>query len=159
MQHPPIIKNQHTPRPQLLPVLIRLRLEQRVKLARSRIPRPNLLNLQLDTRSVRRVPAHTQQLPRRGIVLKHGEPAVRLDRDALVARRVRVHVDGCQEIVCRGVGVGQLVRGAEAVDEQRGAAGAVRVRKEVERLQAGWVGKVRVVGVCFERNVGVCCVL
>lgn len=134
MQHPPVIKDQHPAGRQLLPVLVLLLLEQRVELARCIVPRLDLLNRQLDTGSVGRVPAHAQQVACRRVVLENGEAAVRLDADALVARGVRVHVHRGQDIVGFLVLLQELGCDFEAVDEQGRAAGAVRVREQMERL-------------------------
>jgi hypothetical protein len=49
----------------------------------------------------------------------------------------------------------QVVRDFVPVDEEGGAAGAVGVREQVEGLETRRVGEVRVVGVRFERDVGV----
>tara|TARA_R110002003_G_scaffold39_11_gene2499 strand:+ start:6721 stop:7053 length:333 start_codon:yes stop_codon:yes gene_type:complete len=43
----------------------------------------------------------------------------------------------------------------EAIDKEGGTAFAVGVRKEVECLQACWIGEVRCVSVSFERDVSV----
>lgn len=159
MQHPPVIENQHPSGNQLLPVLVLLLLEQRIKLARSIIPHLDLINRQLDARAIRRIPAHTQQIARRRIVLEHGKAAVGLNANALVPGRMGVHVDRAQDAVRVPVVLKELVCDLEPVDEQRGAARAAAVRQQVERLQARRVRKVRVVRVRFERDVGVCRVL
>jgi hypothetical protein len=159
MQHPPVIKDQHIPRLQLLPVLILLLLEQRIKLTSSIVPLLHVLDRQLDTRAVRTIPAHAQQVPGSGVVFEDGEAAVGLDADAFVARGVGVDVYGRKDPVCFSICFQQLVRDFEAVDEEGRAAFAVGVREQVECLQACGVGEVGIVGVGFECNVGVCGVL
>ena len=71
---------------------------------------------------------------------------------------MRVDLQGAE--IVEGVGAlgAQDGGGAEAVDEQGGAAGAVGVREHVEGLEAGWVGEVGVVGVCCEGEGCVGCV-
>lgn len=66
-----------------------------------------------------------------------------------------VHVDRAEEPVRLRVGGAQVGGDLEPVDEQAGAAGAVRVGQQVEGLQACRVGEVGVVRVGLEGEVGV----
>jgi hypothetical protein len=155
VQHPPIIKHHHSPRRQLLPILILAALQQRIKLARRRVPSADLLNRHLHARAVRRVPTYTQQLPSGGIVLKHREPAVRHDTNPLIPRRVSVHINRAEKLIRLWIGLAQVGGDFKPVDEQAGAAGAVGVGEQVEGLQPCRVGEVGVVGVGLEGDVGV----
>lgn len=139
MQHPPVIKDQHPPRRKLLPVLTLLLLEDLGEQARGVVPGGCLVDGELDARAVGRVPADAQQVARGRVVLEDGEAAVRLDADAVVARGVRVDVDGRERVVGARVAALELLGRLEAVHEERGAPRAVRVGQEVERLQPGWV--------------------
>ena len=79
----------------------------------------------------------------------------RLDTDAVVAARVRGDSGSAEDVVGAGGFAFQEGGGAEAVDEERGAAGAGGVREEVEHLQAAGVAEVGCVGVGREGEGGV----
>lgn len=66
-----------------------------------------------------------------------------------------VHIDRAEELIRLWLGLAQVGGDFEPVDQQAGAAGAVRVGEQVERLQACRVGEVGVVRVGLEGDVGV----
>jgi hypothetical protein len=91
-------------------------------------------------------------------MLEYRKPAIRLDRNAFIARSMSMYIRGSQDLVRLGVLLLQVARDLEAVDEERGAACAASVLEEVESLEACGVGKVCSVSVGFEGDVCVGCV-
>jgi hypothetical protein len=134
MQHSPVIKDQHPPRRQLLPVLILLLLQQRIKLPRSIVPRLHLINRQTNTRAIRTIPPHAQQNARRGIVFENWKATIRLNTNALVARSMSMDIYIRQDPVCIAICFVQLLGDFEAIDEQGRAAFAVGMGEEMECL-------------------------
>jgi hypothetical protein len=88
------------------------------------------------------VPPDLLQLTCELVVSEHGIPR----RGARAVERAGFACGVCrdlhlgQECICIGVEFLEDRRDVEAIDEEGGAARAVRVREEMEELEATWVG-------------------
>lgn len=115
MQDSPIVKYQHSPRHQLLPVLILPLLQQPIKNARRIIPLLHLRNGHINTRAVSTIPAHPQNLARRRVLFNNREATVGLDADPIVARGMRVDSDFTKRLVRLAMGFAKFRDSFEAV--------------------------------------------
>lgn len=159
MKHPPVVKDQHSARRQLLPILIVLLLQKRIELPRCIIPSFDLFNGQFDGSTVATVPADTQQIACSSIMLEHREALVRLDTNAIISRGMAMHVDSRQDLVCFWICLQEFLCYFEAIYQEGCTTFSVSMRQKMESLQAGGVAEVRGVGVGFEGDVSVCRIL
>ena len=170
MQHPPIIKHHRPPRLQLNFNLKLPHPQHLHPLPRRRVPLLHGLSAlpRRRDRSIIIIPPHPPQIPRRAgshapVVLQDREAAgvrsgVVDTPDGRVAARMRDDLLLAQCPVRALILTVQILSGREAVDEGRCAAGAVRVREQMEHLQAAGVGEVGRVGVDGEGEGRVGCV-
>lgn len=155
MQHPPIIKHQRLPRPQLKPIQILHIIQNLIEFSRRIIPLIQRVEIRRHARPVGVVPPHLGEMAEFRVMREGGEGVRGLDGDAFVAGGVGVDAGLGEGEVGVAVFDVELHRGAEAVDEEGFAARAGGVGEHVEGLEACGFGEVGVVGVGFEGFGGV----
>lgn len=146
---------QGPPGPELLPIFVTPPPQNLHPFPRGMIPISDLNLVSTQRAPIIVVPPHLNQSPRIGIMVQHRKGTNRPDANALVPTRMGGHSNSAEDLISPRCFELERRGCSETVNEQRGAAFAVGVGKEMEHLQAARVGEVGRVGVGAEGEGGI----